>query len=319
MNFTNFVDRVQTEIEKKIGTDYYVDILEFQENNGIASAGLYVGKGLNGIAPVIRMDSYFVQCQNGMAMDDIVSDIINTVQDDTMGQSLSMEDILNFSQMKERIILRLINTEANRQMLDNVPHRGWMDISVVYYLLLGRDTSGQMTTLISNELIHEWGVKAEDLYDVAHENMKRLFPVEIRSMSEVMAEILEETLGEDSDREWIEPLVGSDVTPTYVLGNGTGLYGAGGILPGLGIEDFANKLGTDLIVLPSSVHEVILVPAKEGMDLDGMAMIVKNINQTQVPMNDRLSDSIYYFRRGSGMKQVRLSDSLSGMEETKDV
>lgn len=318
MNFTNFVDRVQAEVEKKIGTDYHVDILEFQENNGIASTGLYVRKGLNGIAPVIHMDSYFVQSQNGMAMDNIVSDIINTVQGDTMGQSLSMEDILNFSQMKERIILRLINTEANRQMLDNVPHRVWMDISVVYYLLLGRDTGGQMTTLISNEIIHEWGVKAEDLYDVAHENMKQLFPVEIKPMSEVMAEILEETFGEDSDREWIEPLVGSDVIPMYVLGNGTGLYGAGGILPGLGMEDFANELETDLIVLPSSVHEVILVPAKEGMDLDGMAMVVKSINQTQVLIHDRLSDSLYYFKRGSGMKQVRLSGSLSVMEGTEE-
>lgn len=152
----------------------------------------------------------FERFQQGIAMDDIVADIISAVQGGGVGKGFRMSDIFDFARMKNRIILRVVNTETNRHMLDNIPHKTWMDLSVIYYLLLGRDTEGQTTTLISLKIVKEWGVKAGDLYDIAHENTKRLLPVNIRNMSEIMAEIL------------------------------------------------AEKLGEDLIVLPSSVHEVIL-------------------------------------------------------------
>lgn len=314
MDFLHFLKKVQVKVEERIGAGSHIDILDVPQNNGAVITGLRIKYEPEGVAPIVHMDPYFERFQQGIAMDDIVADIISAVQGGGVGKGFRMSDIFDFTRMKDRIILRVVNTETNRHMLDNVPHKTWMDLSVIYYLLLGRDTEGQTTTLISNKIVKEWGVKAGDLYDIAHENTKRLLPVNIRNMSEIMAEILAEKLGADFDREQMELLCGSNKMPLYVLSNSTGLYGAVGMLPEFGIEGFANELGKDLIVLPSSVHEVILVPVEEGLKLEELYMIVKSINQTQVAVKDQLSDSIYYYSPDSGMKQMEFNDSLPDVE-----
>lgn len=314
MDFLHFLQKVQVEVEAKIGAGYHIDILEIPQNNGVAITGLRIKNEIEGINPVIHMESYFEWFQQGMTIDDIVVDIINAVRGNGAEKWFSTSKFFDFNQMKERIILRVINAETNRHMLDTVPNKSWLDLSVVYYLLLGSDTEGQMTTLISNQIAKEWGVETNDLYDIARENTKRLLPVNIRNLSEIISEILAERLGADFDGEQMEMFCGSNTMPMYVLSNSTGLYGAGGMLPGFGIEDFANELGKDLVVLPSSVHEVILVPVEEGLELRELSTVVKSINQTQVAAKDQLSDSIYYYSLDSGMKQVEFNDNLPDAE-----
>lgn len=314
MDFLHFLQKVQVEIEAKIGAGYHIDILEIPQNNGVAITGLRIKNEIEGINPVIHMESYFEWFQQGMTIDDIVVDIINAVRGNGAEKWFSTSQLFDFNQMKERIILRVINTETNRHMLDTVPNKSWLDLSVVYYLLLGSDTEGQMTTLISNQIAKEWGVETNDLYDIARENTKRLLPVNIRNLSEIILEILSERLGADFDGEQMEMFCGSNTMPMYVLSNSTGLYGAGGMLPEFGIEDFAKELGKDLVVLPSSVHEVILVPVEEGLVLRELSTVVKSINQTQVAAKDQLSDSIYYYSLASGMKQVEFNDNLPDAE-----
>lgn len=314
MDFLHFLQKVQVEVEAKIGAGYHIDILEIPQNNGVAITGLRIKNEIEGINPVIHMESYFEWFQQGMTIDDIVVDIINAVRGNGAEKWFSTSKLFDFNQMKERIILRVINAETNRHMLDTVPNKSWLDLSVVYYLLLGSDTEGQMTTLISNQIAKEWGVETNDLYDIARENTKRLLPVNIRNLSEIISEILAERLGADFDGEQMEMFCGSNTMPMYVLSNSTGLYGAGGMLPGFGIEDFANELGKDLVVLPSSVHEVILVPVEEGLELRELSTVVKSINQTQVAAKDQLSDSIYYYSLDSGMKQVEFNDNLPDAE-----
>lgn len=314
MDFLHFLQKVQVEIEAKIGAGYHIDILEIPQNNGVAITGLRIKNEIEGINPVIHMESYFEWFQQGMTIDDIVVDIINAVRGNGAEKWFSTSQLFDFNQMKERIILRVINTETNRHMLDTVPNKSWLDLSVVYYLLLGSDTEGQMTTLISNQIAKEWGVETNDLYDIACENTKRLLPVNIRNLSEIILEILAERLGADFDGEQMELFCGSNTMPMYVLSNSTGLYGAGGMLPEFGIEDFAKELGKDLVVLPSSVHEVILVPVEEGLELRELSTVVKSINQTQVAAKDQLSDSIYYYSLASGMKQVKFNDNLPDAE-----
>lgn len=314
MDFLHFLQKVQVEVEAKIGAGYHIDILEIPQNNGVAITGLRIKNEIEGINPVIHMESYFEWFQQGMTIDDIVVDIINAVRGNGAEKWFSTSKLFDFNQMKERIILRVINTETNRHMLDTVPNKSWLDLSVVYYLLLGSDTEGQMTTLISNQIAKKWGVEPNDLYNIARENTKRLLPVNIRNLSEIISEILAERLGADFDGEQMEMFCGSNTMPMYVLSNSTGLYGAGGMLPEFGIEDFANELGKDLVVLPSSVHEVILVPVEEGLELRELSTVVKSINQTQVVAKDQLSDSIYYYSLDAGMKRVEFNDNLPDAE-----
>ena len=66
--------------------------------------------------------------------------------------------------------------------------------------------------------------------------------------------------------------------------------------PGV-LEDFGKKLGRDFYLLPSSVHEVILVPADETVSKEALWEIVTDINRTQVAEEEILADSVYYYDR----------------------
>lgn len=312
MEFEEFMTVVQETVENKMGADQYTEILEIPKNNGTVLTGLRIRKEPEGLMPTIHMEPYYDRFKHGMEIEDIAADIIGVFQAAETGKEIQVRDMLDFNKMKEKVVFRVVNTEKNRQMLETIPSIPWLDLSVVFYLLLKSDVGGQMTTVVSNEHMEAWGITAEELYCVAHKNTKHLLPTRIRHMSEVMAELLEhmeEEFGVDEDIK--EMLCSQTAMPMYVMSNNTGMYGSCCMLPSLGIEEFACEKEADLVVMPSSIHEVILVPVKGVIDYTELSEVVRGINEREVPVEDQLSDGIYYYSRASGMKRVNCSKNIA--------
>ncbi|MBO4390710.1 MAG: hypothetical protein J5825_07630 [Lachnospiraceae bacterium] len=197
-------------------------------------------------------------------------------------------DFSDFEGLKDRIVCRIINRETNRMLLGDVPHRDYLDLSIIYYILLrtpeenGHDFA---TALIHNKNMDSWGVTEEELYELATENTPLLLPAKLQNIENMIDEIFgrekchDTSLNEPADED---PLFFEDpndpngendpelrqfcrdavsACPMYVLSNPKRLYGAVAILyPGL-LEECLAKLGCGFFVLPSSVHETILVPS----------------------------------------------------------
>lgn len=298
-----FTEEVMRRLREGMGDRFRIIPGECEKNNGIRLSGVVILENEGTIAPMIYLDGYYQQYQAGMTMDEIVEDIEAVYRGTSSQPQGKSMDIQDFEKVKNRICFKLINREWNRELLEKVPYVSFMNLAVVFYLYLDDSKSGQLTAMIRNNHMKCWGITVQELFQLARENTPQWLPPEFRSMKDVMKEILMEHISAELDRvdvcELLCSLLEEDMMPLYVLSNKSGLNGAAAMLYPGALKQAAEEIGSDLVIFPSSVNEVILTAYKEGMDLYELAEMVKGINQTDIPPEDVLGDGVYVYRRES--------------------
>ncbi len=206
---------------------------------------------------------------------------------------------------RRSVIFRLIPTEANKELLLDVPSIPFLDLSLVFYLFLAEQKQGHIAALIHNHHMKSWNLDSKQLYKLASENTPRLLPPKLQLMGDLIQEmyisdsshssaafpdILSET-----DCQTIKEA--SDLLPLYVLTNRTGACGACACLYPHVLKNFANLLNQDLLILPSSIHEVLILPDDKTYTVPELSRMVFEINRTEVPVHERLSDHVYAYSR----------------------
>jgi len=187
----------------------------------------------------------------------------------------------------------LVNTEQNKGMLENVPSRQFQDLSIIYRWVVDKDRDGISSTIVNNGLAEKLGMNEDQLYKVAVENTVRLFPPTVKSMNDVIRDMMmtDGMPGEIADMMIEDIPVDQQM---YVITNSASVNGAASIVYSDALELLAEKLGTDLFVLPSSIHEVIAVSTNMG-DAESLAEMVHEVNDGQVAMEEQLSDHVYRY------------------------
>ncbi len=201
--------------------------------------------------------------------------------------------MLNFEQAKDNIIMQLVNTEQNKGMLETLPHRAFQDLSIIYRWLVNKDNEGISSTVVNNSLAEKLDMSEEQLFQAAVVNTKRLLPPTIRSMNDVIRDMF---LNDGMPGEIADMMIGEipDDRAMYVISNDRGVNGAASMLYEDGLHILAEKLGSDLYIMPSSVHEVIAVSSNLG-DPNELAQMVAEINMGQVSLEERLSNQVYLY------------------------
>mgnify|MGYP007067131127 CR=1 FL=1 len=199
----------------------------------------------------------------------------------------------NFEDAKDKVVMALVNTEQNREMLKNMPHREFQDLSVIYRYVVSMEPQGIATIPIKNEVAEMMGMEEEQLFHAAAENTKRLLPPQVRSMNDVIMDMF---VRDGMPKEMVEVFM--EEMPQerlmYVIGNQQGINGAVSMMYEDTLHRLAEELETDLYILPSSVHEVIAVSTDMG-DPNELAQMVSEINMDQVALCDRLSNQVYHY------------------------
>lgn len=198
--------------------------------------------------------------------------------------AVKIPNLQEFENIRGRIIYRLVNYEKNKEILEDCPHIRLYDLAVTFRWVARIDDVGVSTSLITNKQVKEWGVSVNDLVLAARQNTPRLFPAKIIDMEEMLAGM-------------VSFILYPSAIPMYILTNEQELNGASALLYGDILKDFANKKGSDMYILPSSIHEVIMVPADRIDDPKGLSSMVHEANTTVVSTGDVLSDSVYYYDR----------------------
>jgi len=298
MEYKMFLDQIQSSFQQLLGEDALLAMFTVPKNNGRMLDGLCVRYPDSRPAPTIYLNDYYEQFVAGLTMDEILSDITAVLRY-SPSLDLGAEQIEDFSFAKEKIMFKVINASSNTALLEDVPHCPILDLAIVFYLCLGRDSNGQVTALIHKAHRDRWGVADEELFELALVNTPQVFPSTFKSMVDVFKDMAKEQMGEYYNGEFIETVMHGEESevPLYVLSNSTGLNGAGCILyPGL-LEKISDSLNSDLIILPSSIHETLLTIAESDVSYDDFAAMVTSINQHEVPLEDRLSNQVYLYSR----------------------
>lgn len=201
--------------------------------------------------------------------------------------------------IKGSICMNLLYEDWNKEWLEEeeVSHCKFLNLVIVLRSIVDISSQGIGSMVVTKELMSHWQITEAELWAAAWNNLyqERFY---IQNMNDVIkSEIREHEM--DIDYKEMDSML-----PLYVLSNQKRAYGARAILRTDLLQAFAMGAGRNLYILPSSVHELILIPDNGNYSADDMRETVRTINETQVPEQDRLSDTIYYFQKDSGTIEI---------------
>lgn len=285
MNFEEFMAWVKENITSKDWKETsQVEISVVKKNNGVSKAGLSIREDEHDVSPLLYLDDYYIHYQNGELLENIIRNIRADYDKKVQMAAVKIPNLQEFENIRGRVIYRLVNYEKNKEMLEDCPHIRLHDLAVTFRWVARIDDVGVSTSLITNKQVKEWGVSVNDLVLAARQNTPRLFPAQIIDMEEMLAGM-------------VSFILYPSAIPMYILTNEQELNGASALLYGDILKDFANKKGADMYILPSSIHEVIMIPADRIDDPKKLSSMVHEANTTVVSTGDVLSDSVYYYDR----------------------
>lgn len=295
MIYEAFLNTVKEQMALSLGKEYQLTLRKVPKNNGLILDGLCISRGSSSVAPAIYLNSCYDQYKKGRPLADITAELLSLYQSHDQPPLPDCSRLSDFSAMKPRIAARLIHRESNTLLLEQIPHIPWLDLEAVFYLCLQEDDQSLMTALIHNEHLKIWNTTPEELWQIAMENSPRIFPPVISSMACILEELMEEN-GYELELPDLEAVP----APFYVLTNTCGIHGAVCMLYKDVLKNFAEGTERDLIILPSSIHEVLILPDDGDISYEEMSRLVTQINDSEVPASDRLSNQIYLYTRTTG-------------------
>ncbi len=299
-----------------LGKDIEITCKNVQKNNAVNHEAMFISGKDSNITPSIVMDEYYSDYLRGLVtIENIASTLAAAYENGREVRFDRLEDIENFESVKDTVVFRLVNSSLNESYLENVPHIKLFDLAITFMCLMSLDGVSLSSMRITNDHAAMWNVSVKELFAAAEENTPRLLPLTLRTMSEVIREILLKKLDRsDADSGLLEALTETEKAQEagafgsmYVLSNSFGVNGASSILCRGAAEQVRERIGGDFVILPSSIHELILVPEPEEADLPCMREMVKSVNDTEVRDEDILSYDIY-----------RAADFMSEYEKIKE-
>ena len=295
MEYANFIETIRARAVKTAGEDGKVFINKVVKNNGKEMDGLVILENGYSIAPTIYLNDYYENYRCGADIDDIMNEILTTYYRNRDAVCFNTEMFNDFESVKGSIVYKLINFEKNKELLQEVPHKRFLDLAVVCYSIVKRLNNYIATTMIKNDFLDKWNISSDVLFDIAERNTPKLLSARISPITGFLNEISGNNLYEVPDKD--------DVS-MFVMTNETHVNGAACMLYEDVIDRLSNDLDKDLYILPSSVHELIIVPFDDNISGSDLAMIVKDINEKGVAAEEILSDNVYEFRRSD--KKIHL-------------
>lgn len=300
MDYTMFKELVQDKF-----MDYMPDhmkngevkITQVNKTNGTKD-GLNMYQPDSNVAPTLYVDDMYEHFKDTEDFEGVLKSAAERYVKAMENVPEMPKDILADSS-KDKIYMTLINTDANRQMLEKVPHREVNDTSVIYRLMVSDDERGIGSTVITNDLAKNLNLTEEQLFKIAAENTPKMFPPVVKPMSQVIFGMLTENGGMPKDvaQQVVDGMKGENEM-MWIITNNKGISGAVNMIFEKNLFELSKGLSDDLYILPSSIHEVIAVPSSLGDPVE-LAEMVQQVNMDVVDVSERLSNQVYHYNRDS--------------------
>ena len=301
MEFHEFCEYLKEHVKDYLPNDLKdaeVSLATIQKNNGTELTGLSIRASGKSISPNIYLDNFYQQYRQGMDPDLACEHVAQMhIQNMNPGQALAeaVDHFQDVDFIKSHVVVALVNAQKNEKMLADMPYRLKEDLAIIYKVYIGNDGDSIGTITVKNEHLKAWGITADELHECAMRNSKDLMPVEVQDIGSLL-------MGMGLDLP-VPDLSGGPML--YVISNKQKCNGAAGILYSDCLEKLSEKLGTDLYILPSSVHETLALSAGIS-EVQILAEMVREVNATQVSPQEQLSDHVY--RYDAKAKTITLAD-----------
>lgn len=265
---------IQYDIEK-------VQTEEIRKNNGVIRTGLIISVKDENISPNIYMEYYYDLLKEGNSLEDIYGFIRDEYN---MARKTSYIDIsmIGKEMIMNNVFLKLVNYERNKDVLMETPHILFLDLAVTFRYYVKKEEGTIASALIKNSDMVRYDISFEELKERAFDNTKIQFPTKMIRIDELL-------------KDYMSTNVLPDNNMLYVLSNDIGVNGATAMLYSEKIRELACELNSNLYILPSSIHEVLLLSDKCEMNVGEIKNMVEDVNRYVVSDMDYLSDEVYFY------------------------
>lgn len=298
MGLNEFIRSICSEVERKLGENYRAEVREIKKINGVVRHGLLITPktgGVKNLVPTIYLDDLFEEYKSGMDFASVIKTLLTIYRENTPKERIDMEFFRSFEKVRSRICFRLIGKAGNEGLLEDIPHKEFLDLAVCFYYAYQGEVLGKGAILIHNSHMEMWGITEDDLWEAASINTPELNPGRIESMGDILEEVFARK--ENGDGECRSCCMGNSPVPMLIVTNAEKVHGAAVVLYSGMLKQVSDKAGSDIFILPSSLHEVIAVPVTEESEAAELKEMVMEVNRTLLQPEEVLSDNVYIYRR----------------------
>ena len=284
MTMEMFERQLMQSLQKKAGSSRRVSRQSIVKNNGVRVPALVVQAAEYRISPCIYTRDLYQLYLRGASVEELTDSIWRDLQEDGKEQ-MDFSFFADFQKVKDKLFCKVVNRERNEELLEDSPHEVWEDLAICFYYEWQQEPAAGSTVHIRKEHAKLWGVSEDEISVAAWENTLREKPARVSPLDQ----ILQEMAGPGAEFPWEEEL------PLYHLSNMDNRQGAVCFLyPAIG-EWLDSMVGGSFYVLPSSIHESILLPASYQVERKVLQDMVYSINRQELDPMEILSDSIYFY------------------------
>ena len=288
MDLQVFADVLEREIRRQSEQITAIERKTIRKNNDVnMEAFILYGKD-SMIAPTVYLQSFYELYREGVSIKELGAMAVRSFSGAIEKGVEGIGTFFDYDKVKDRIYCRLVSRSRNREGIRDLCHEEWADLAVTYYHLTSFDSGERAIVQIRNMFPEKWEISGEQLREDAWRNTLRDCPAVMKPMDKVLAELQGQA----------EVQTGGH--PLYVLTNSEKVLGAVAIAYPGETERIAEKLGSGYYVIPSSVHECLILPEGGCFDPEDLNGMVREINRTQVSPQEVLSDHVYYYSREQG-------------------
>lgn len=307
MTLENYIEQVKLRIKEYLPTDLddvEVTVIPREKNNGALFHGISIHHSNEAVSPLLYAEDYFELLKRGMR----VGDTLHLMVDNYIlarNEIKAQNNIdLSYDHIKSHLFLSVINAEKNQELLENIPHQKLEDLAVVYRSLVYTDGKQVGSMLINNRLLECWNADQGEIHKHALENMGSLFKFQFCGLTQKIFGMLDIPIEEIPFDQNL-----------FLLGNDQDYYGAAYLNCPDVLQEISEKMGGDFLIIPSSVHELIIMKDMADIDIGALIETVREVNRTELTEADFLSDNIYrYDSQKQALSMLDGNDMELGMK-----
>ena len=291
MDFSSFLEWVVREVEKRAGDDFKDAAIEVSEVKKIGKVytGLSLRREGDVYNPTVDLNDFYERYLSGMDRE-IIAEAIMLMLEHRPESLPDMDWISNYDEAKKNLAIVAMNEDQNREFLSDIPYIAREDMAIICYLIYDLPDEGKIGTAVTNSMLREYGIEKLKLFEDAIMNSEELLPAELTFVSDYIG-------AEECDK-------GNPYSRLMMLSNTCHFRGAACLFYHGMMERIAAAVGGSYYILPSSVHEMLILPADENIRAADLLLMVIEANLTCVPMEDWLAESVYLYDHSMG-KMVR--------------
>ena len=286
MKYEEFKEIIKREMKERFGDTKTVIIKPVVKNNSTIYDGLIIIDPNHNVSPTIYLEYYYQRYEDGVSIEDIIEDIMIIYKESLPTKEFDSSIFMDFNKAKSRVIMKLINTKQNQKLLEQIPYVPFYDLSIVFMVDVSQAMQERATILIYNNHMKFWDVGVEELYQLAIENTPRQLQPRLDDLQDVVEYIIGESL------PFLEELGGK------ILTNHLHIHGATCMVYPELLKEIYDIFEDKVIIIPSSIHEVLVFPEKNMPDeygLDYLRDMVKYVNENDLASDEILSDHVYCY------------------------